>query len=240
MLFEMATGAMPFQRDTPMQTMQAVAFDDTPSLRAFRPNLTLELDRIVRRCLQKNPNDRYPDARSLVVELRVLRRETETGLNKISTIREQLNSFWDRITHLKRPQLAWLSIGFVAAGCALYFMFRGISLGGFLLVGVVGLLGYRHLRNQSHRLLDRFCRKVSKMPEVRFIVVRGGCITVAVDRVVGQLYGRINTRLNECNRELFFGDPWTVVIRPDLSEEETRELISGGGVQYVRDHKSSE
>jgi hypothetical protein len=60
-------------------------------------------------------------------------------------------------------------------------------------------------------------------------------ITVGVDRAVGQLYGRINAQLSQCNRKLFFGQPMSVVIRDDLSPEETRQLLAGGGVQYVRD-----
>jgi predicted Ser/Thr protein kinase len=235
MLFEMATGALPFQRDTPMQTMQAVAFDHAPPARSFKPSLPAELQRILDRCLQKNPQDRYADARALIADLRLLRRDTESGLVRVVSLRERLADLWDRLTHLSRSQLVWLTAAFVAAGVAFYLMYSDVGLGGFLLIGIIGLLFYRHVRNQPHRLLDRFTRKTAKIPEVRFIAVRDTQITVGVDRAIGQLYGRINTHLNDCNRKIFFGKPWTVAIRHELSPDETRQFLNDSGVQYVRD-----
>jgi len=80
-----------------------------------------------------------------------------------------------------------------------------------------------------------FVRKVARIPEVRFLVCVDRKVTVGVDRAVGQLYGRINNQLNYCNSKLFFGQPFSVVIRHDLSAGEIRQLLEGAGVQYVRD-----
>ena len=84
-------------------------------------------------------------------------------------------------------------------------------------------------------MLDLFVRKVAKIPEVRFIFCEDGKITVGVDRPVAQRYGRINSQLSTCNRKLFFGQPMSVVIRHDLSADETRRMLAETGVQYVRD-----
>ena len=102
-------------------------------------------------------------------------------------------------------------------------------------MAVIGLLIYRRIRNHPRRLLDLFVRKVARIPEVRFLVCEDRKVTVGVDRAVGQLYGRINNQLNYCNGKLFFGQPFSVVIRHDLSADETRQMLEGAGVQYVRD-----
>src|SRR6185503_5740330 len=89
--------------------------------------------------------------------------------------------------------------------------------------------------NKPRKMLDLFVRKVARIPEVRFLVCVDRKITVGVDRAVGQLYGRINNQLNYCNKKLFFGQPFTVLIRDDLKADELRQLLEGPGVQYVRD-----
>jgi len=71
--------------------MHALAFDDTPSMNSLRPNLPADLERIVSRCLKKRPEDRYPDARALIEDLRVLRRETESGLIRPLSFKERVS-----------------------------------------------------------------------------------------------------------------------------------------------------
>jgi tetratricopeptide (TPR) repeat protein len=46
-----------------------------------------ELERIIEKCLQKDPNDRYQDTRDLVVDLRSLRRQYDSGVTEsVSTM----------------------------------------------------------------------------------------------------------------------------------------------------------
>jgi serine/threonine protein kinase len=236
MLFEMVTGEVPFRRATPVATMHAVAFDDTPTMSTLRPNLPAGLQRIVTKCLRKRPEDRYPDVRSLIEELRVLRRETESGLAHPVSVKERIHDTLERLRRLQPSDYAWLVGGILAVGCLVYLLFANVGmLFPLLAFAFVSLLIYRNIRNQPRKMLDLFVRKVAKIPEVRFIFCQDGKITVGVDQAGGQLYGRINTQLSNCNRKLFFGQPMSVVIRPDLSAEETRLLLAGAGVQYVRD-----
>ncbi len=236
MLFEMVTGEVPFRRATPVATMHAVAFDDTPTMSTLRPNLPAGLQRIVTKCLRKRPEDRYPEVRTLIDDLRVLRRETESGLVRRISVKERISDMFERLRHLRPAEYAWLVGGVIAVGCFVYLLFANVGLLFPLLAfAFVCLLIYRSIRNQPRKLLDLFVRKVAKIPEVRFIFCQDGKITVGVDQAGGQLYGRINSQLGNCNRKLFFGQPMSVVIRPDLSAEEARQLLAGVGVQYVRD-----
>jgi len=91
------------------------------------------------------------------------------------------------------------------------------------------------VRNRPQRMLEQFTRAVAKIPEVRLIAAQDGRITVVVDRAPAQLYGRINQQLNAANRKLFTGKPMTAAIRQDLTPEETCQLLTGPGVQYVRE-----
>ncbi len=235
MMFEMATGEVPFHRSTLMETMHAVAFDDTPSLLSRKPSLPTDLQRIVSRCLRKLPTDRYQEARELIQDLRALRRDTESGQNRPSSLRERAGEFIERIGYLRPSQYLWLGLMAVGLGGAAYLLFSGVGLGGFVFLALITLFTYRYLRHQPQRLRELFVRKISRLPEVRSIAFANATFTIAVDRPSGQLYGRINACLNHCNQKLFFGHPMGVVVRPDLTPEELHQLLTAPGVQYVRD-----
>ena len=235
MIFEMASGELPFRRDTPMETMHAVAFDETPSLHTYRPNLPAELQRIVSRCLRKTPDERYADARALIQDLRVLRRDTETGTAQSPSLKERVRDALDRVRHLKPADYAWVIGGAAALAGVGYLLFMGVGVGQLLLLVVGGLLLARFVKNHPRRMLERFVRKVAKIPEVNVIVCQDRRLIVVVDRAGGQLYGRISGQLNECNRKLFYGPPLSMVIQHDLAPEPMHQLLTSPGVQYVRD-----
>jgi predicted Ser/Thr protein kinase len=239
MIFEMTTWETPFRRDNIMETMRAVAFDETPSMHSLRPNLPLDLQRIVSRCLRKRPEDRYPDARALAEELRILRRETESGTPQALRYKQWFGEVMDRLGHLKPAQYAWLAGGLFAIALMLFLYASGAELGGFIVFSIVGIYVFRRIRHQPQRLMEQFARKVSRLPEVRIIARQNGKFLIAVDRPSGQLYTRINALLSQYNRKLFFGDPMTVAIRGDLSPEEQRQILSNPGVQFVRDQNET-
>ncbi len=65
-LYEMLAGGLPFDRETPLATGAAILNDDPPELPVQVP---LQLDRIVRRCLEKDRKDRYPSAEEFASDL---------------------------------------------------------------------------------------------------------------------------------------------------------------------------
>jgi Tol biopolymer transport system component len=75
-LYEMLTGERAFERDSPADTMVSILTVEPPSLEVVK-QLPLELDRVVRRCLEKNPEERFQSARDLAFALRGLLSETE-------------------------------------------------------------------------------------------------------------------------------------------------------------------
>jgi serine/threonine-protein kinase len=68
-VYEMLTGAAPFERDTQGDTLAATLNDDPPAL---PPSLPQALDRLLHRCLEKRPEDRFHSAHDLSLALEVL------------------------------------------------------------------------------------------------------------------------------------------------------------------------
>jgi eukaryotic-like serine/threonine-protein kinase len=68
-LYEMLTGKRPFHGDTAADTMSAILRQEPPDLASLDGTLPPALARIVRHCLEKNPEDRFQSARDLAFDL---------------------------------------------------------------------------------------------------------------------------------------------------------------------------
>jgi eukaryotic-like serine/threonine-protein kinase len=73
LLFEMLTGSPPFAGPTLWAVMDATVRKASPPLESLRPDVPLDLSRIVGRCLAKNPDDRYASASNLHADLQAIR-----------------------------------------------------------------------------------------------------------------------------------------------------------------------
>ena len=84
MLYELATGRLPFVGDTATQTIDQICHAIPVELGASRKDVPAELERIVRKCLEKDRDRRYASARDLVVDLRNLQRDRATGTGPVA------------------------------------------------------------------------------------------------------------------------------------------------------------
>ena len=71
-LFELATQRLPFTDSLVPKLINAILHQPPPALRPLVPKLSLEFERIVLKCLEKNPELRYQSAKELATELRRL------------------------------------------------------------------------------------------------------------------------------------------------------------------------
>src|SRR5882762_2349955 len=77
MLFEAVTKHRPFQGESNVQSLYRIVYEPAPLLRDFDPAAPPELQRVVRRCLQKDPDERYQSIQDIALELKELRRDME-------------------------------------------------------------------------------------------------------------------------------------------------------------------
>jgi Tol biopolymer transport system component len=68
-IYEMVTGARPFNGDSAASVIGAILKDTPPPLSARQPLAPAALDHVVSRCLAKDPDDRWQTARDLLHEL---------------------------------------------------------------------------------------------------------------------------------------------------------------------------
>jgi serine/threonine protein kinase len=78
-LYEMISGQRAFRRDTSAETMTAILKEDPPELSLSGKPIPPVLERIVRRCLEKNPLQRFQSARDLAFNLESLSGTSSTS-----------------------------------------------------------------------------------------------------------------------------------------------------------------
>jgi Tol biopolymer transport system component len=64
-LYEMLGGRRAFKRDTPAETMTAILREEPEGFDSVSSSISPALDRVVRRCLEKNPKERFQSTRDL-------------------------------------------------------------------------------------------------------------------------------------------------------------------------------
>jgi serine/threonine-protein kinase len=78
MVYEMVSGRHPFKDASAAATASAILTREPPPLIRFSPDVPDELQRIVRKCLEKNRQQRYQSARDLAIDLENIRRQYES------------------------------------------------------------------------------------------------------------------------------------------------------------------
>lgn len=69
-LFELATGRLPFEADTPLAVMYLHVRERVPSVREIDPRLPASLDQVIGRAMAKQPEERYATASALAADFR--------------------------------------------------------------------------------------------------------------------------------------------------------------------------
>jgi len=68
--YEMLTGCLPFSGDTPLTVSHKQVNEPPPSLRQYNPQIPIEVEQVIMRCLAKRPQERYQSANELSQALR--------------------------------------------------------------------------------------------------------------------------------------------------------------------------
>jgi Tol biopolymer transport system component len=110
-LYEMLSGKRAFHRGSAAETMSAILKEEPPDLSATNQSIQPGLERIVRHCLEKNPEERFHSAHDLAFDLEAL-----SGLSA-----PRLAEKTTRGRQFRLSTLAWLAALAAAAGLA-YFV----------------------------------------------------------------------------------------------------------------------
>jgi eukaryotic-like serine/threonine-protein kinase len=95
-LYEMITGRRAFSSESMASTLSAILRDQPKPASEIVRGLPRELDRIVARCLRKDPNQRYQHAGDLKIDLQELHEELASGGSEAPEERKTRLGMWRR------------------------------------------------------------------------------------------------------------------------------------------------
>src|SRR4029079_8766473 len=111
---EMLSGQRPFGGDTAADVMSGILREDPPALPVEQRHIPPGLERIVRRCLEKNPVARFQSARDLAFALEALTAPTSS----VSAVISEASPSRNRVVALPVAGLAAVILALLAAGTA--------------------------------------------------------------------------------------------------------------------------
>ena len=121
-LYEMATGRLPFTGGKPSQTMDRVLHGQPEAIARFNYDVPAELERIIRKCLEKDRERRYQSAREVLIDLRNLKRDRPSSGSAVVAGRQRDG----RALLTSRRLLAMAALVMLVVGALVYLLlFRG-------------------------------------------------------------------------------------------------------------------
>ena len=111
-LYEMLAGKQPFRGESPIETLNAILKEEPHELIDVAPGVPLALDRVVRHCLEKSPDERFQSARDLAFGLGTMSGMTSQAISFRTLPRPRIRNLW-------KPLLALLVLA-ALAGAAYY------------------------------------------------------------------------------------------------------------------------
>src|SRR5262249_13138851 len=154
LLYEAATGQRAFESESTIDTLHKIVHAPVPLVKDVNASAPGDLTRIVRRCLAKDPDERYQSIKEAAIELRDVRRELE-GAEELDTttppssVGSAISSDTSGGMSASGAQVARApasSAEYLITGLRQHKLAAVIVLAALVLSGV-GLAAYLHARN---------------------------------------------------------------------------------------------
>ena len=102
MLFELCTGKRLFRGTSEFETLKKIVEGPYPAPRDINPNLSLRLERIILKSLERNPNERYASARDMQSDLEAYIRDEQLAVSTLSLGEWMQDLFKEKLAQQKR------------------------------------------------------------------------------------------------------------------------------------------
>ena len=163
-LYELTSGRLPFVGNTATQTIDQICHATPAELGASRKDVPAELERIVRKCLEKDRDRRYASARDIVVDLRNLQRDRASGASPLAAPPRRQ----------RRGLLLFGAAGIVAAlavGAGVLYRgaAKGASIGSVAVLPFENATGDPAIEYLSDGISESLINKLSSLPGLRVI-----------------------------------------------------------------------
>jgi len=121
-LYEMLSGRRPFEGTTQSDVLASILGREPTPLARYSPSVPADLERIIRKTLAKDPNERYQTARGLLVDLKTLSHDLQRQKLASEVVPPTLPADQRPVARLSRRHL------FIGASVLLLLLIGGLGL----------------------------------------------------------------------------------------------------------------
>ncbi len=122
-LYEMVTGRLPYEGETPIKIAVKQKTENPPSVRSINPRISEGLDRIILKCLEKAKDKRFRNAKELFVELDRL--EKDIASTQKNAIRKKTTNLMGSVIKFPKLWVGLFGLSFIlVAVIAFTFIFK--------------------------------------------------------------------------------------------------------------------
>jgi eukaryotic-like serine/threonine-protein kinase len=223
-LYEMATGRLPFPGASASETMDRILHAQPEAIARFNYNVPAELERIVRKCLEKDRERRYQSARELSIDLKKLH-EIDSGVPTIAKKAARR----DRLRPLTFAGIAIAILTLV--GLASYRLgWRGEAMDSLAVLPFLNESGDPNMEYLSDGITESLISSLSQLPSLR-VMARSTVFRYKGKDVDPQKVGHdLSVQAAVTGRVQQRGD--TLIIGAEMVDVEKGTQLWGG--QYSR------
>lgn len=158
--YEMLSGQRPFAHETAVETMAAVLKEEPPALSELGKGIPKDLDRVVGRCLLKQPGERFQSARDLASDLRAISNGTGTGQSPLIFKRPR---FW---------QVVWMNLAAIVLLLGIQVWRysareQGKEIASLAVLPLVNASGDANTEYLSDGITENLINRLSQLPGTR-------------------------------------------------------------------------
>jgi len=162
-LYEMVSGQRPFAGDTGAEVIAAILKEDPPLLTGSKKTMPAELAAVIKRCLEKKPEQRYQSARDLAFDLRAMLTGRSPAAPAIA--RRPL-----------RPAM-WLgaAAAIVAIVVAAWLFWGGVreqAIDSLAVLPLVNASGDENAEYLSDGITEAIINSLSQLPQLKRVIAR--------------------------------------------------------------------
>jgi eukaryotic-like serine/threonine-protein kinase len=159
LLYEAVTGRLPFKGDTPVETLQKILNDPPSPFLQQAIAIPVEFERIILKCLQKNPDLRYRTTQDLLFDLRNLKEETSPERPTTSLAIAPPKSRW--------WQLAMTLLVIAALVAISFFQNKGNSIRSLAVLPFQNETANKNLDYLSDGITEEIINRLAQIPNLK-------------------------------------------------------------------------
>ncbi len=168
-LYEMTTGKLPFSGATETEIIDRIAHAQPDAIARFNYNVPAELERIIRKSLEKDPERRYQSARELHVDLKNLKRASDSSAVTVEKAPPQQRAKISRLTFVTIALVV-----LVLVGVGLYFLggrnnAAGDAIDSIAVLPLVNASADPNTEYLSDGITESLINSLSQLPKLRVI-----------------------------------------------------------------------